>query len=151
VTLRFRYKRHPVPHPIVSLGGRTERPKPILAVALIGPLNTVTRDGLLDTGADDTIFPEAVAVAAGIDLSNAPSGTASGVGMVRYPVRFATVTLRITDGQERREWRAWVGFTAAPMRRPLLGYAGFLQFFDANFLGNAEVVELTVNSGYTGT
>src|SRR5204863_8426585 len=132
--------------PIVSLGGRHERPKPVIAVALLTAHDTVTRDCLLDTGADDTTFPEDVAKKLGIDLSNAPSGSASGVGMGPYSVRYAKVTLRITDGQEQREWEGWVGFTSARLHRPLLGYAGFLQFFDANSRGDAETVELTVNS-----
>ena len=109
------------------------------------------RDGLLDTGADDTIFPEDDANKLGIDLSNAPSGSASGVGMGPYWVRYAKVTFRITDGQEQREWEGWVGFTSARLHRPLLGHAGFLQFFDATFRGDAEIVELTPNSSYAGT
>ena len=151
MTLFFQYKRYTAPHPIVSLGGRTERPRPVLAVALLGGGGTVTRDCLLDTGADDTIFPDGLAVAAGIDLTTAPTGTATGVGTVPYPVRFAKVVLRITDGHEQREWEGWVGFTTAPLRRPLLGHAGFLQFFDATFRGDAEIVELTPNSSYAGT
>ena len=66
-------------------------------------------------------------------------------------VRYAKVTLRITDGHEQREWEGWVGFTSARLHRPLLGHAGFLQFFDATFRGEAEIVELTPNSAYAGT
>jgi hypothetical protein len=66
-------------------------------------------------------------------------------------VRYAEVTLRIADNQEQREWKAWVGFTAARLRQPLLGYAGFLQYFTATFHGDREEVELTVNPTYPGT
>jgi hypothetical protein len=45
----------------------------------------------------------------------------------------------------------WLGFTSAPLRQSLLGYAGFLQFFTATFYGDTEQVELTINSLYTGT
>ncbi len=38
--------------------------------------------------------------------------------------RFAEVMLRISDGRENRDWPARVGFTAAPLHRPLLGFAG---------------------------
>jgi hypothetical protein len=151
VTLYYQYKCYPKPQPIVSLGGRHERPKPVIAVALLTAHDTVTRDCLLDTGADDTIFPEDVATQLGIDLSNAPSGTASGVGLVASTVRYAKVTFRITDGHEQCEWEGWVGFTSARLHRPLLGHAGFLQFFDATFRGEAEIVELTPNSAYAGT
>jgi hypothetical protein len=61
------------------------------------------------------------------------------------------VILRLADGQERREWRALVGFTAAKFRYPMLGFAGCLQFFDALFRGAREEVELTINSLYPGT
>jgi hypothetical protein len=71
--------------------------------------------------------------------------------MVPAPLRYAQVTLRITDGQEYREWPAWVGFTPVKLRYALLGFAGFLQFFDAASRGAREEVELTVNALYPGT
>jgi hypothetical protein len=64
---------------------------------------------------------------------------------------YAEVKLRITDGAEQREWQAWVAFTPACIRRPLLGFGGFLQFFTAAFYGDREQVELTTNSFYRGT
>lgn len=109
------------------------------------------RDGLLDTGADDIVFPQLAAQIMGIDLTKAPTGTAKSVGFPPVLVRYAIVTLRIVTARERREWPAWVGFTAVSMRRPLLGYAGFLQFFDAVFRGAREEVELTINHRYPGT
>ena len=97
------------------------------------------------------MFPEAIATVAGVDLTNAPVGEATAVGGAPVPVRYAQVTLRITDGQEYRTWPAWVGFTALPLGRPLLGFAGFLQFFTATFDGEGEKLELTVNRLYPGT
>ena len=108
-------------------------------------------DALLDTGSDDTVFPERVAAAIGVDLSNAPVGEASVVGLAGIRVRYAQVKLRISDGREQREWTGWVGFTASPLKQPLLGFAGFLQFFGSHFHGDQEVVELTVNRLYPGT
>ena len=35
MTLYYRYRRYTKPQPIVSLDGRTERPKPVIAVALL--------------------------------------------------------------------------------------------------------------------
>lgn len=52
---------------------------------------------------------------------------------------------------EFREWEAWAGFTAARMRQPLLGFAGFLQYFTATFDGEGEKLELAVNRLYPGT
>jgi hypothetical protein len=151
MTLLFRYKVVSVPHAVVSLGGRWSRPRPFITVSVIGPNTTAVLEGHLDTGADDTIFAESVASAIGLDLSNAPIGQATTATLTNTPIRYAQVALRITDGQERREWLAWVGFPPARLANPLLGFAGFLQFFTATFHGDREQVELTVNSLYPGT
>jgi predicted aspartyl protease len=108
-------------------------------------------DALLDTGADDTAFPDWMAAKIGVNLTNAITATGAGVGMQALRLRYAQVTLRIAGRQERREWQAWVGFTFARLRQPLLGFAGFLQFFTATFFGVREEVELAVNSLYPGT
>jgi hypothetical protein len=105
----------------------------------------------LDSYADDTVFPELEAVRAGIDLGNAPVGTSAGIGQAPVPVKYAQVTLRITDGKEFREWIAWVGFTPVLSNYALLGFAGCLQFFTATFYGDLEEVELNVNRLYPGT
>jgi hypothetical protein len=105
----------------------------------------------LDTGADDTVFSERLAARIGVDLSNAPVGQATTATLTNAPVRYAQVTLRLTDGKEQRQWPAWVGFTPAKLQSPLLGFAGFLQFFTATFRGDREEVELTINSLYPGT
>jgi hypothetical protein len=117
---------------------------------LIGPSGTFVERCLLDTGADDTVFPDVAAAHAGFDLSNAPVGAALGVGLVSHQIRYARVTLRITDGVEFCEWDTWVGFTSAPLGQPLMGKAGFLQFFDADFRGSHEEVQLTTNPSYPG-
>jgi len=87
----------------------------------------------------------------GVDLTNAPVGQARGVGMGPVALRFSEVSLRLANGGERHEWRAWVGFTSAALNRLLLGFAGFLQFFTATFFGDQEEVELAVHSLYPGT
>jgi hypothetical protein len=87
----------------------------------------------------------------GIDLSNAPVGWASTATLTNAAVRYARLSLRITDGKEQREWPALVGFTSAKLHQPLLGFAGFLQFFTVRFHGDREQVELTINSLYSGT
>src|SRR4051794_34638424 len=122
MSLRFPYRRQRMRRPVPSLGGRRERPQPIIPVTTIGPGGSHPWDALLDTGADDTVFPEDVAERLGIDLTNAPAGEASGVGATPVRIRYALVTLRVATSQERREWTAWVAFTTAPLKRPLLGY-----------------------------
>jgi hypothetical protein len=151
VSITFPYQYFRVPHPLIALGGRVTRPRPVIPVTVIAPNNTRLVEGLLDSGADDTVFSDSLAALLGLDLSAAPTVTCVGVGGVPLVVRLAQVRLRIADNQEQREWEAWVGFTSAPLRRPLLGYTGFLQFFTAAFHGDRELVELTVNSAYAGS
>jgi hypothetical protein len=151
MSLRFPYLQVATGRPLVSLGGKAHRPRPIIGVTILGPAGVVASDGLLDTGSDDVLFPEDVAALIGIDLTNAPRGAASAFGHAVIPVRYAEATLRIADNKERREWRAWVSFAPVVRRYALLGYAGFLQYFTATFHGDCEEVELTVNGQYPGT
>ena len=147
----FPYKPFKAISPVFPLGGRLVRPKTLIMATLLGPTGTHIDDCLADSGADDTVFPESVAATPGIGLTNAPTATATGISLASAPIRYARVTLRIAAQAERREWQAWVGFTAARLRWPLLGFAGFLQFFTATFDGEAERLEVKVNGLYPGT
>jgi Aspartyl protease len=151
MSLVFQYRRLRSRYAVPSLGGSRFRYRPLIRVSLVGPAATYVGDGLLDTGADDTVFSESAAEHIGLDLSNAPSGELSGVGASVGVVRYAQVRLRVTDGHEFREWPAWVGFTAARLKQPLLGYAGFLHFFTAIFRGDRREVILEVNADYPGS
>jgi hypothetical protein len=151
MSLRYPYKAVSVAHAIVSLGGGWVRPRPVIGVTVIGPTDSRLRQALLDTGADDTVFSEDLAAQIGIDLTNAPAGAGAGVASGPVPLRYAEVILRITDGVEQREWKAWVGFTPAQLHYPTLGFAGFLQFFTASFHGDRQEVELSVNGLYPGS
>jgi hypothetical protein len=150
MSLKFRYQLIPTKKAIVSLAGRLVRPRPMILVTVIGPTGTSVERAYLDPMKDDCVFPEDVADKIGIDLTNAPQGEAEGVGKVPVPLRYAQGFLRLANGGERHEWRAWVAFTPAQLHRPLLGFAGFLQFFTATFHGDKEEVELAVNSQYQG-
>jgi hypothetical protein len=148
--LTFRYKLEPVAHPILSLGGRWVRPRPIVAVTLIGPADSRPHDALLDTGGDETIFPDKLASKIGIDLANAPAGQIHRIGAAVIDVRYAEVTLRLADNNERREWNAWIAFARQKLPYSVLGFAGCLQFFTSTFHGDREEVTLEVNSLYPG-
>jgi hypothetical protein len=144
VTFRYFYAR--AKGPVIALGGRLVRPRPIIEVMIHGPKSWVRRNALLDTGADDTVFPESLAVSLGLDLSNAPTAGATGIGTGAGILRYAPVTLEITDGSEIYKWTTLVAFTSLPMRTPLLGFAGCLQYFTATFDGHAERVTLEANA-----
>jgi len=151
MTLKFSYHRFRSPRPIWTLQNSLFRPRPTIFVTVKGPGGAWNELGLVDTGSDDTVFPGYVARIIGLDLTQAPTRTASGVGKVPAVIHLAEVILKITDGREIREWPARDGFTSTPLKSPLLGFAGFLQYFSANFQGDQEVLELTVNSLYPGT
>jgi hypothetical protein len=148
--MSFPYQRLLFGQPQFSLDGLLYRPKPVIPITLIGPSGTSCLDAVIDTGADDTLFPVDEALKVGLDLRRFRRGTTTGIGATVINVRYCQVTLRLAAGHEQWEWCAWVGFTTAPLRRPLLGYAGFLRFFTANFHGETEEVELTVNGLYAG-
>src|SRR5207248_3337944 len=141
----------PVRTPVPALGGALIVPRPILPVRITGPSGSRLRDGLLDTGADETILDPSVAPLIGVDLSQALEREINLVGRGRIRCRYASVQLRITDGiAETYEWDALVGFTPFPVLRGLLGFAGFLQFFDAGFRGAAQEATLLPNSLFAG-
>jgi hypothetical protein len=147
----IRYTHCPVRTPIPALGGATMIPRPIVAVRITGPSGSRLRDGLLDSGADETILDPSVAPLIGVDLSQALEREINLVGRGRIHCRYASVQLRITDGiAETYEWDTIVGFAPFPILRGLLGFAGFLQFFDAAFRGADQEVTLLPNALFSG-
>ena len=147
----IRYTPCPVRTAVPALGGATLVPRPILALRITGPAGSRLRDGLLDTGADETIVDPSVAPLIGVDLSQAPEREINLIGRGRIRCRYAAVQLRISDGiAETYEWDTVVGFAPFPILRGLLGFAGFLQFFNANFRGADREVTLLPNPLFAG-
>jgi predicted aspartyl protease len=149
--LVYPYGHFPISKPAATLGGRWVRPRPIIPVSVLGPTGLKVETALLDTGADETVFPDDVAKVIGLDLTGTPAGIFAGVGAAPIPLRYAEVALRVAGVGEFREWKALVGFTTARLRHPMLGFAGFLQFFTSTFHGDREQVELAINSLYPGS
>ena len=136
---------------IPALGGALIVPRPLIAVQITGPSSYVLYDGLLDTGADETVLDPSVARLVGIDLTQAVQRDIHLVGRGTIRCQYAHVKLRITDGVlETYEWDTPVGFAPFPLLRNLLGFGGFLQFFDANFRGADEEVVLFPNAKFGG-
>ncbi len=104
---------------------------------------------MLDTGCDDTIFPTAI-----MQLIGAVALPDRGSRIVwhgkRFSIQHAQVHLFLADDVSTYSWPAIVTFTPAPLKYPLLGTAGCLQYFDARFLGADRAVELEANWTYTG-
>ncbi len=149
--MKLPYMAVPTKLPIPSLGGRQVRFRPVVAILLTGTATPQLRDGLLDTGAHDTVFSDAVATALGLDLANAEQRPISLAGRPQPVIcRYAMIRLRITDGIEIFEWPATVGFINARLHYGLLGQAGFLQFFSADFDGESNAVTLTPKPSFPG-
>lgn len=149
--MRFPYVLDRAKVPQASLAGGVQRPRPVMAVRVFGPGGSHLIDGLLDTGADDTVFPLWVVPFIGVDFAQ---GAEQGIHLAGrgtpYRARFLQVELRVTDGQETCHWPAIVGFAPVPLRRALIGHAGFLEFFDADFRGANREVILTPNRSFSG-
>jgi hypothetical protein len=148
--MRFNYMALPTRQPIYPLGGLQFRYRPVLPIRVIAPRILPLVDACVDCASDDTLFPEQLARRLGINLSTAPQGEVRPTGKTTFGVRYAHVTLLLSDGRETLEWAAIVGFTAAPLRWPLLGQAGFLEYLDAELRGSRREVVLSPNVSFKG-
>src|SRR5437870_1049605 len=152
--LQFPFQDEPLsgPPPPSLPAGVTVRWRPLIPVTIIGP--TAKRRffprALLDPGADDTVFPLAVVGILGVTL-RADSGHGLRWRGQGYSLRFGDVSLELCDGPQVWRWPAVVGFSPAPIRYPILGLAGCLQFFDACFRGQDRIIELEINRSFSGT
>ena len=67
-----------------------------------------------------------------------------------YALRYASVELELTDSKESWRWPAMIGLSDAPIRYPLLGMAGSLQFMDVTYHGQEQMITLDTNTTYPG-
>jgi hypothetical protein len=153
MTMRFPYQDEALSSSPPSLpAGTTVRWRLLIPITIAGPAG-LYHDyvrAVLDTGADDTVFPLALAQHLGISLHPHTGHGVRWRGQL-HPLRFGDVELQIAADGSVWRWLAVVGFSPAPIRYPILGQAGCLQFFDARFLGEGLAVELEVNHAYPGT
>ena len=148
--MRFAYLPLPVRWPMQAMGGATVRYRPIVPIHILAPQQLPPVDACIDSAADDTVFPSHFATRLGIDLAAAPKGQARLLGGTLIPVRYASVTVLLSDGYETCEWDATIGFAAVPMRWALLGHAGFLEYFDVHLLGALRQSTVLPNSAFLG-
>ena len=138
--------------PQPALGGSLVRPRPMMPVLFAHQGGSVTRTSVLDTGADDTVVPDWIAAAIGLDLTGIEERPIGLAGRTPLRCRYAPVEIQVSDGTgETYRWTAIVGFVdATVLPRPLLGYAGFLQYFDTEFRGADTEVILLPNRSFSG-
>jgi len=152
--LQFPFQDEPLsgpPPPSIPAGAKV-RWRPLIPVTIIGPSGKrrFFPRALLDPGADDTVFPLAVVGMLGLAL-RPDSGHGLRWRGQSFSLRFADCLLELSDGQQIWRWPAVVGFSPAPIRYPILGLAGCLQFLDARYRGEDRIVELELNRSYPGT
>jgi hypothetical protein len=152
--VRFSYQDEPLtgPEPPSLPPGTLVRWRPLVPVTIIGP-GGLQRDfgrAILDDAADDTVFPLDTAGSLGVGLYPDTGHRARWRGQL-HALRFGKVELVLTDFRSTRGWPAMVGFSPAPLRYPILGQTGCLQFMDPRFLGADLVAELETNRTYPGT
>lgn len=116
--------------------------RPIIRIAVIGPIRREQLDALLDTGCDDTLLPDRLVEPLGVALSGeyeAIHGLDYGAVLLRYGV----VDLELHKGKTTYCWAAKVGFHQGD--RVILGHSGFLEYFSASFNGQHRRVTLFPN------
>lgn len=152
--MRFVYQMEPLtgPPPPSLPQTASARWRPYVPITVIG--RSRRRRGfsraLLDTGADDSVFPLDTAARIGAVLRADTGHRVRWRGQL-FPLYFGDVELVLTDGHAVWQWPAVVAFSSAPLAYPLLGNAGCLEYFDANFRGPFRVVDLDTGSSYPGT
>ena len=151
--LRFPYQDEPLNgQPPPSLPAiATVRWRPLVPVTIVGPTGKrrLFPLAVFDPGSDDTVLPLAVMGMVGVSLRPDTRHALRWRGQ-SYALRFGDVELELCDGPHVWRWSAAVGFSQAPLRYPILGIGGCLEFFDARFLGESRFVELETNRSYPG-
>jgi hypothetical protein len=152
--IRFGYQREALRgrSPPTLRAGATFRLRPQVAIRVWGPGGRFRRFGnaVVDTGADASVFPWDTATIIAASLFAEAGFQLSWKGS-NYPLRYGRVELEIASTQEILRWPAIIGFTSAPLPYPLLGMTGFLEYFDASFLGEDNALELKPNGAFPGT
>jgi len=132
--MRFLYTSYEVDPSPTNPKGVLHRPE--VTISIGGPRRSETIQALVDTGSDETVFPASLAMSLGVELHHDATSQASAVG--RHEVRLApgAVTLELSQDDEKHRWQTTVAFleTNDPEDEvALLGYSGFLEFFQATF------------------
>jgi hypothetical protein len=152
--LRFPYLDEPLTGtaPPSLPAGAAVRWRPLVPISIIGPGGLTWDFGraVLDPAADDTVFPLDTAGRIGARLHPDTGHRVRWRGQL-YALRFADVELLLTDNVGTWRWAAVVAFSPAPLRYPILGQSGCLQFMDARFFGLDLIVELATNRSFAGT
>ncbi len=119
--------------------------RPIVPVRLLGYRAGIRIRGLLDAAADETLLTREMADA--IDLSPIPGATGKILSAGgEAPLVYASLELEVTLGPDQFRWPATVGIVERAWDEALLGFRGFMEYFDVSFFGHSLECELTRNT-----
>ncbi len=118
--------------------------RPLIPVRVIGSTGDLTLLGLLDTGADETLLPGFIVPHIGVHIDPESRAQFRGVGGQLVTVSYGRADLEVRTRQRSYRWSATLAFLEASTM-PILGHAGFLQYFTATFNGPRRRVTLTAN------
>jgi len=142
--MRFPYQRYAVEASPVFSGGVVYRPE--ITLRIIGGAGDAIIHALVDTGADGTLFPRSIAEAIGATIYEKNTATVRGLAGEPLTVVAGEVEVEMVDGGDRHRWNMTVGFTSVDDPQDevaILGHAGFLDYFQATFDGQARELQLT--------
>jgi hypothetical protein len=139
------------PPPPSLPAGAVVRWRPLVPVDIFSPTGLVRHFGraVLDPAADDSVFPLDTGRRLGVRFRPDSGHLLRWRGQL-HPLRFGDVELVLADAVTVCRWPTVVAFSPAPIRYPILGTSGCLQFFDARFFGADRMAELDPNRLYPG-
>jgi len=152
VILRFPYLDEPLyaPAPPSLPDDAQRRWRPLIPLSVRGANGRSVAFGraLVDPGADDTVLPLDIAELLAVSFYAATTHSLRWRGQ-RHSLRYGDVTLELADDEGNvLAWPAVVAFTDAPVRYPLLGICGCLEFLDATFRCAERIIELEPNASF---
>jgi hypothetical protein len=145
--MKFDYPEYVV-RPAPAAPAKTSIFRPVIPVRMSGPKASRTIWALLDTGADECYITESVALKLGITSVSDDLGridSASGDMTAWY----GSLTLEVTDGDERHVLKVTVGVVEQDWSEMILGHLGFFEHFDATFSHTDRIVTLTARTTAT--
>ena len=137
--------------PSVDTGEEIVLLRPEVTITIHGPSGRASVLALVDSGADNTIFPLKFSRMLGIETTKGKGPGALAFGGQQIALSYAEVLLVLRDRESAFRWRTRVYFSDSPTdenQTAVLGHEGFLEFFDATFLGEECVLELVPNESF---
>jgi hypothetical protein len=106
--------------------------RPVIPVRLVGRADSLDIFALVDTGADESYITDEMARTLGVQpISDSLFVVETASGSMEVP--YGEISIQIHNGVEEYRWSAVVGIVSEPWPEAILGHAGFLQYFDAEF------------------